>query len=547
MTTATAVPARHRVGADDFAGVGSLVRFILRRDRIRIPVWLAALTIGTVSTASSFEGLYPTEADRQVTIETMNTPAGIAMTGPVRYLEDYNFGSMMGHQMLGFVAVLVGIMSVLLVVRHTRAEEESNRAELLRATIVGRFAHLSAALLVAIGVNLVLAVILTLGLALPGTPGITWGGSLLYGLAHAAVGIVFAATAAVTVQITEHSRGASGMAFAAVGAAYVLRAAGDIDAEALSWLSPIGWAQRTYVFVDNHWWPLLLCLALSAALAAIAFRLSTRRDLGAGLRATRPGATAASTALTHPLGFALRVHRGMLIGFAAAMGLVGVMYGSILGEADDMLAGIEAVEEVIADIGGASPAESWASLVMVIIAIISSVYVVLATLRPQAEESTGRAEPVLGTALSRSRWLGSHLTVALLGGAAVLFTAGLAFGILGALSTGDAAILPRLATASLAYVPALWVTAGVAILLFGIAPRATAAAWILPVYAFVVGYLGEILQFPGWMNDLSPFSYIPQVPSEEMAWTPFAVLLAIAALLVAGGVAGFRRRDLVTN
>lgn len=38
--------------------------------------------------------------------------------------------------------------------------------------------------------------------------------------------------------------------------------------DALSWLSPIGWIQRTYVFVDDRWWPLVLCLALAAPTAA---------------------------------------------------------------------------------------------------------------------------------------------------------------------------------------------------------------------------------------------------------------------------------------
>jgi ABC-2 type transport system permease protein len=137
--------------------------------------------------------------------------------------------------------------------------------------------------------------------------------------------------------------------------------------------------------------------------------------------------------------------------------------------------------------------------------------------------------------------------VTLVGGTVTLALAGLGFGTAGAASTGDGGLVLSLTGAALAYAPALWVTTGVAAVLFGWLPRATAAAWLVPVYAFLVGYLGQILQFPDWMNDLSPFGHVPQLPAKEMDWTPMAVLTAIAAVLIAAGLAGFRRRDLETK
>ncbi len=549
MSAATTTSRRARVesstgSADALAGTGTLIRFVLRRDRIRIPAWLAALTVYTVGTAASFAELYPTAEARQAAAETMGTPAGTAMTGPTRYLVDYNLGSMMGHQTLGFAAVLVALMSVLMVVRHTRAEEETGRAELVRASVVGRHAHLIAALIVATATNVGLALLLAGGLAGLGLEGITVHGSLLYGATHAAVGIAFAAVAAVTVQMTEHARGASGMALTLVGLAYVLRAAGDSGEGALSWLSPIGWAQATYVYVENRWWPLLLPLAVAAVLLAIAMVLSTRRDVGAGLRQTRPGAARGSAALAHPAGLALRLHRGLLIGFAVALLVLGVAYGSILAEVEAMLAGIDVLEEALADIGGATIVDSFASMIMTVLAIITSVYVVLAGLRPRAEENDGRVEPLLATALSRHTWVASHLAVAMVGGALVMLAGGLGFGITGALVLDDPAIVTTFAGAALAYVPALWVTGGVAVLLFGWLPRAALVAWVLPTYGFIAGYLGQILQFPGWMRKLSPFGHVPQLPAAEPDVMPLIALTALAALLIAGGLTGFSRRGI---
>ncbi|MFJ2850289.1 ABC transporter permease [Streptomyces rubiginosohelvolus] len=530
-----------------FTGTGTLLRFNLRRDRVRMSVWLLALTLGTLATAAEYKTLYSTPEERAAAVSSMDSPAALAMTGPRSYLSDYTAGVMLGHQMLGFMAVLVGLMSVLTVTRHTRDEEETGRAELVRSTVVGHHAHLAAALAVAVVANLGLALLLALGLTATGVPGIGAGGALLYGLAHAAIGLVFAGVAAITAQLTAHTRGASGLALAMIGASYVLRASGDVGNDALSWLSPIGWIQRTYVFVDDRWWPLALCLLLAAATAAYGFVLSTRRDVGAGLRPARLGRRTASDALTRPFGFALRLHRATLLGFAAGLCLMGVMYGSILGEAADMVESVGQLQEALKDIGGATVAESFASMVMVVVAVVAAVYVVMAALRPRAEENAGRAEPLLATGLSRNRWLGSHVAVALAGGTALLVLAGLCFGVSGAASAGDGSLVLELTLAAAVYAPALWVTVGVAVLLFGWFPRAGAVAWIVPVYAFLVGYLGPILQLPVGLTNLSPFGHVPQLPAAPMTWTPLLALTAVAAGLIALGLAGFRRRDLDTK
>jgi ABC-2 type transport system permease protein len=543
MTATMARPTEVRNSGTTLTGTGSLVRFILRRDRVRIPVWLAALTLTTVGTAQSFQDLYGDSANRVQVAETMGTPAGLAMTGPAHYLENYHLGSMMSHQMLGFMAIMVGLMSVLTLVRHTRAEEETGRAELVRANVVGRHAHLTAAFTVVAVTNLVLALLITAGLGGLGMDGITWSGALLYGAAHAAAGLVFAGVASVAVQITEHSRGAAGMALAVVGVAYVLRAAGDIGSSVLSWLSPIGWTQATWAFLENRWWPLLLALGLAAVLVVAAFGLSLRRDVGAGLRQPRPGAAAASNALVHPIGLALRLHRGLMFGFGTGMLLLGVAYGSILGEAEDMLAGVDVLQDAIAEIAGATVAESFASMIMMIVAIIASVYVVMASLRARVEENAGRAEPVLATPLSRVRWLGSHLVVVVLGSVVMLLAAGLGFGLSGASSMDDTGMIGALVGAALAYLPALWVTAGVAVVLFGLVPRAAALAWVVPLYAFLVGYLGQILQFPNWMNNLSPFGHVPQLPADDFEPVPLLLLTVLAAGLTAGGLLAFRERE----
>lgn len=549
MTAATAPPVA--TGAittgqgQPLAGTWTLVRFALRRDRVRLPVWILATTFVSMSSLSSFQTQYATAADRATAAETLGGPAGLAMTGPERYVEgpDYTYGAMTAHQLIGYLAITVGLMSVLTVVRHTRTEEETGRAELLRANVVGRHAQLAAGLTVAVAANLAIGLLLAATLGGSGVETVTGSGSLLLGAAVAAAGIGFAAITAVGVQISTFSRGASGLGMAAVGVAFALRAVGDIGSDPVSWLSPIGWAQRTYAYVDDRWWPLLLNLALAAACAAAAFTLSTRRDVGAGLRPPRPGRPAASEALSRPLGFALRLHRGVLLGFAAGGLLFSLMYGSILGSAEDMIRENEQLRELTEQLGG-DVVESFASVVMTVLVVLAACYVVVAALRARTEETGGRAEPVLATGLSRTRWLASHLTVSLVGGTAVLLLAGLGFGLSGAASTDDWSLVPALTGASLAYAPALWVTAGVAVALFGWLPNASAAAWAVPGYSFLVVYLGDLIDLPDWLADFSPIGHVPQVPAADLEWTPLLVLTAVAAGLIWLGLAGFNRRDL---
>ena len=190
--------------------------------------------------AQSFPPLYPDAASRQARAVLMSSPGAMAFGGPGIGLDDYTLGAMMTNEMLGLTTLLVALMSIFTVMRHSRHDEEAGRTELVLTAPVGRRAPLGAAVAVAALANLLLAVLTAVGLASLGIESIDWSGSILYGGAYAMVGLVFAGVAAVTAQLTEHGRGASAMAALGFGIAFALRAVGDISAEPLSWLSPGG-------------------------------------------------------------------------------------------------------------------------------------------------------------------------------------------------------------------------------------------------------------------------------------------------------------------
>lgn len=526
-------------GGEALTGTVTLARLVLRRDRLRIAIWVVAL-VGLVGvTANSIFDLYPDEAALAEYARTVDAnPSLIALSGPAVGLD--TFGGRIAWE--GWqLSIAVALMGALAVGRHTRAEEEAGRTELVRATVTGRHAHSAAALvvsalssaLVGAGVTLVL-----LAVGLPGT------GAVLMGAGFALLGITFGAVALLTAQVTEHARAATGMAAAVVGVSFVLRAIGDVGDGTLSWASPFGWVQAAQPFSTDRWWPLALPVAATVALVALAVAVEARRDVGAGLVRPRPGPPEAGAALAGARGLAWRLQRGSLLAWSVGVALVGVAMGSVADSADDLVGDNEQIRAYLAQLGGAELSDIFLATVLLVVALLATGFALQATLRPRAEEAAHRAEPVLATATSRRSWLGSHLAVGLGGSAVVLAAGGLGTGVSYAAAVGDAGEVPRLVGAALAFVPAVWVLVGVAVALYGWVPRAAALVWAVLAVAVVVGTLGEGLGLPRAVRALSPFDHLAGVPAVGVAGPATAVLGALAVLLVAAGMVGFERRDI---
>ncbi|HXV94883.1 MAG TPA: ABC transporter permease, partial [Pseudonocardia sp.] len=162
--TLTRPAAAQAAGGDALAGTGTLLRFALRRDRVRLVIWILAIGALATSTVSSLQTTYPTAADRQARAELMANPAAVMLSGPSFGLDDYTLGAMVANESTLWLVFLAGIMSITLVVRHTRAEEESGRAELVRAGVVGRHTQLTAAMLLLALANTAAAVVIAGGL-----------------------------------------------------------------------------------------------------------------------------------------------------------------------------------------------------------------------------------------------------------------------------------------------------------------------------------------------------------------------------------------------
>ena len=357
------------------------------------------------------------------------------------------------------------------------------------------------------------------------------------------VGMVFAGVAAVAAQVASGSRSALAAGGLAVGVAFVLRAIGDVGNGVLSWASPIGWAQAIRPYADERWWVLALAFVATTALVAGARALQDRRDYGSGLVAQRPGRPEAPVALSTPLGLAIRLQRGALVGWAVGLGALAFFYGLVADQAEQIIADNPDMADFFAQLGVASVTDAFLSTAMLIMALFATGFTVSSVLRLRSEEFAGRADPVLAAPVGRRRWAWSHLTVALVGTAVVASVVGAAMGVGAALVLGDVGRVGELLAAGLVMVPAMWLLAGATLLLYGVRPRWALGVWALVAWVFVAAMFGSLLHLPQWALNLSPFQHVPALPAATMTWLPLLVLTALAAVTIAAGFAALDRRD----
>lgn len=530
-------------------GTGALVRLALRRDRTVLTAWLVLIVLLSVGTVRYYLGVLGTEALRlDYARDIAATPALAAFGGQV---DAPNIGVLSGWRMRDMSYVLIALMAILTVIRHTRAEEESGRHELVGAAVVGRFAPLTAGLIVAAGASTAAAAGAALGVVALGVDPV---GCLAYGVAAAGVGWVFCAVAALAAQVASTARGAIGGAVVVLGAAYLLRFAADGSGEPwLRWFTPLGWGHLLRPFADERWVVLALPLAAAAVLSGAAFVLLGRRDLGAGLRPERPG-PAAGPRLTGGFALAWRLQRGLLLGWVVGFAVAGVFFGGLVGAvrgSGDLVARSAALQRFIqlyTDSPSAGLADAFLWTIALTLGYTATLYPALATARLRREESAGHADLLLATPVDRSRWAAGHLAVAAVGTVAVLAAAGITSGLVYGLAVADPATqLPRLLAATLIQVPAAWVLGGATMLAIGVVPRAAiGVAWagflFIQLFEVLVPIAGLDLPLA---QAVIPHWHLPKVlVGGEFTAAPLLALTAATALLTGLGLLGLRRRDL---
>jgi len=525
-----------------------LLGHILRRDKVFLPVWIIAVALFCTVFVPFIDEIAGTPEQMSVLAEMMKNPAMVAMCG-IMYSDDYTIGVMYTQLMIVWSALLVAVMNILIVIRHTRTDEDEGRLEVIRALPVGRLANLAAVGVLMIAINLVLSVVTGFGMAAFGVVTIDLAGSLVYAAALGACGLFFAALTMFVVQVFHSGRSATGFALAALGALYLIRAYGDVSSETVANLSPLGLMQRTKPFVTNDWWPVVVMVVVSLALMTLGLVLNRLRDLGAGLLPQlRSRRVHASAFLSGEWGLTWRLTRGTIVAWLITVFVFSAAYGTVMGDMQSFVNSSPLYQHMI----GVDPSSPdiigpLVTTLSLIIGMIGTIPVLTTAFKLRSEEVRGRMDYVVGKTVSRLRlyagYAGLAVTVAVV--AQVLNAFG--FWMVATSVMANPVSISLVFKIAFNYLPALLFLGGLGMFLVGWAKKLTWVGWAYLVASFLVVYMGGMVEVPRWVMRLTPFGLLQRWPLEEFSWWPWIGLMAAAVVLVAGGAFGYRRRDLGTT
>ena len=514
---------------------------LTRRGAVLLAVAVAGYVIVE---AASYVQTYPDQASRLRLSEFGDQPAVRMLQGIPHAVE--TVGGFVVWDGGWFMQAIVGVWAIVVASRLLRGEEESGRDEMLGSGTASGVRRSATAVMVVL-----------LGCALAGVaafaaivvPSDDVAGSALFATAVAGFGAVMVSLTAVSAQLVASRRAVVAVAAALLGTSFVLRmVANSGDSRAwVAWLSPFGWMDRLRAFGDNNGEVLLVYVLAAGALVAVALVLRARRDSGAALIASERDVRPRTLLLASPMRFAWRLSWGVLLAWGVGIAVYAFFVGTLVKAMGDVLADDPAYATYL-ELMGITKDEIYGGMVAVMAVVVALVISLYAAFRMGAvrnEEDSERADHLMTRPLSRSRWLGGHLLLGALG-IVLLSLVDAVVMWLGAVVTDAPISLLDVVEASLNLLPVIMLFGGLAVVMFGVAPRLTVVVPAAAVgVAYVLSFVGPALDLPGWVTGISPFYHVALVPVAGYALTQGLVMLGLAALFTTAGWWVFTRRDLM--
>ncbi|MDT7013523.1 ABC transporter permease [Levilactobacillus namurensis] len=531
--------------------LGLLTRIAFKRDRARLLIWLLVLVGLMTAVAVKFNDLYGTPAEITAIMGTLKSPAIVAMFGAYPASGTPTTAEVFANEMLVFMAIMQIIMNLGLAVHATRGEEDSGLTELVRAHAVGPQVPVLATLIELAVVNLASGMLYALGLNLAGMSGATATGNWLIGLGLAAIGWLFGTLALVTAQLADHAASATGTAYVLFGLSYLVRMLTDVQDPRLTWWSPLGWIEKLTPYHHPNALPLGLMLLTGVVLANSALAIASRRDIGAGVLATRPGRRTASAVLRGPWTLLWRRHYRVLLGWLLGIAILGAAYGTVFNTIGDILKTNTTLQQVFgpAMVHAANHRllVNFTALLTVILSAVAIIPGLQLVLSLYTDETTGWLEGLYARSVSRSYLLFSYLGTALIASTLIY---GISLGSL--ILTGNASLTHTadgLTTFEFwqgfwGQLPVIWLFLALGAFAVGGWPRGRVLLWGYLALGFISQYLGGLLDLPQWVHRFTPFGWMPTVPEHTVDWHVFGTLSVLALVSVLVGWWRYTRRDL---
>lgn len=524
--------------------MSAVLRLYARLTRRGVLLLALGIAAYVLVEAISYVQTYPDEASRLRLAEFGDQPAVRMLQGIPHAVE--TVGGFTVWDGGWFMQSIIGVWAVLTTSRLLRGEEDSGRAELVGAGPLPPSQVTNAGLLI------VLAGCVATGLAALAAIVVPSGdvvGAILFALGLTGFGVVMAAATAVASQLVAVRRHAAGLGAAFLGVAFVLRMIANSADDRLwiGWLSAYGWMDQLRPFGDNNVGVLAVYVVVSATLIGTAVALRARRDMGAALLTKERDVRARPLLLKTPIRFAWRLTWGVLLAWALGTASYSFFMGSLMKSMGEVLADDPAYEQYLELLGltREDVTIGMVAFMAVIVGLVISLYAAWRIGAVRAEEDAERAEHLLTRPLARGRWLGGHLVLGLLSVVLLVVVNGLSMWLGGAITDAGVSASDAVSAAANS-LPVILLFGGLAVAMFGLAPRLTIAVPVGGVVvSYILSFIGPALDFPGWLTGISPFYHLALVPVQDYALTQGLVMTALALGATAVGWTAFGRRDLV--
>ncbi len=513
---------------------------LLRNGAIAWIVGLAGIGWGV---AATFEMRHGSPEELAVLRDMVGIPAFEALMG--RYVRPDTVEGLVLSRW-GWFAILAAVWGMLAAAKLFRGAEESGHLEPLRAGAIGPRGLLTSGLAALYTTHVIFALAIGVGHTVGGMDPMT---SWATGAAMALLTAAFATGVGLTSQLASTRRRAVGVVGAALGVTLVVRvvAAASATPEWMWWTTPFGWIGYLHE-VDQARGYVFLGLGLLLATLIVLALGTTRRDLHAGLLG---GGEDVSDPDARPvrsqLALAVRLTAGPARTWGLIVGAMVLIFGLLARDFADAAADLPTTVAMVEASLGWSGLDTAAGIVawsFLFAVLLLAVFAAGQTVAIREEEATWRIEHLLVRPVSRVRWLVTRIVVA----AVAVVVIALVAGVLAWIATtlvGTPITLMEGLRAAINIVPVALLALGIGIAVFGLAPRLTAPlTYGLVIGAFLLDFVGGLLELPEPVLDLSPFRHLAAVPAAGMNVRAALVMLAVAAGALVIGTIGFRRRDL---
>ncbi|MGR3741247.1 ABC transporter permease [Companilactobacillus sp. DQM5] len=526
-----------------FKKTGYLTRTYLKKDSLLIVGAILSLFILITGVAAVLPAVFKSYSSRVAIVETIKQPAMKAIIGP--FHGNYSVGSIYSSMMIVWSSILAIIFSIIIAIKNTRSQEDSNLSELLLSKSIGRlslpmasFFELSILFTITFLFNFISLTFLNIS-------GLSIESSFVFSLGISLIGLFFGTLTILFAQLANTSSGTNILSYATFLVFYVLLINGSQNKkDFLLWSTPFGWLTKLSVTDKNYLSPLFITILFTIIILVISFSLQLKRDIGTGILPTLKGRKSASALLS---GFSSLIFRNQLTSMLVWIFILfcaGLAYGSAFKDIGKIASSNPLLMQMIAKQQN-KMIINFSFMILGIFSVISTIPGLLTIFRIKTDETKGFLELIHSKKTSRTKIFSTYFFIGILNTLLTFFS-----GTLGLFYAQNSTLKNPISfdhffNAFISYLPIMLFILTIGAFLITFLSKFNNLIWLILYYAFFVNYFGKLFKMPKWSIDISLFGLIKRTWITPLDNKYIIAFLIGSLLLWISSLMKYNKRDLV--